>query len=408
MKREIVKITAFSVLSIAVLGGAFVGINQMVLANALNKGASIEPVTTNLNSEEFQELEQTRFNLLVTERFLEDRFPEELQHDYSFDKPENALTKEAAAQIGAQYIYEMLSENIEGKRVEMSYYDRDSQSRPYWEGRVGISEADIQNHQYDFRFVIDAVTGERIGIENNVGHEWSESVLNSLTTFDKPPSVSDEQIVEYTQLVQDFAERHFTETSVNSIRFKVLDWLGATRNDSGEFVVEWIARFDVVDDTGRFAAAAITLESQQLRHFSTEVSDNIHLESDRNNRTPKDENSPTLDWVLSTGETIFIVDNTWMSEESNPDLDHELTPFNLSIEEAAEIAAQLIYEEFGDRLDGMRFDKIFRHSALGEREFWNGFVYDDEAKQLFYYVIDARTGERIELSKNTADTPFLG
>ncbi len=391
------KVAVVSALSVGMLGGAFVGINNLAFANAANNMGSIEPVTTEVNSEDFREREQTIFDITVLETSLKDGIPEEefeiSFYGFSFDIPEDALSKEDAAQIGAQYIYDMLGENIEGKFVAMSYFERDSHIRPYWQGRVGSSEEAFANHEYYFEFLIDAVTGERINIENHVGIDLKE---NDNSNWKELPSFDDEQIMDYTEVVNEFAQRHFTNSTVERI-----DFIGV-----GSHANEWIARFTVVDDTGRGGGVTIALGSQQLRSFETFGSDNVNLESDREIRTPKHEGSSSKEWVLASEERILIVDNTWLAEGFGPETNDEPAPHNLSIEEAAEIAAQLIYDEFGESVNGTRFDKIFS-SSVG-REFWNGFVYDGEGKLLFYYLIDARTGQRIELMMSTDGAPIMG
>jgi len=409
MKKDIIKITIFSVLAIALLGSAFMGINHLTLVKASHHIERIKLVTPEVNLEQLQKQEQTNFNLTVVEASLKNEVPEEELEfmGYSFVKPDKVLSIDEAAQIGAQYIYDMLGENIEGKFVVMNYFERNTYSRPYWQGLVGNSEEVLESREYDFVFLIDAVTGERIGIDNHVGLNRSETTLNNLSWNDST-DLSDEQIVNYKKVVNDFAELHFKNSAVNRIDFIGVDWLGAIRDDTGEFVLEWIARFNVIGDTGRMAEAAITLESQQLRHFCTQVSDRIDLDSDKKIKNLRPENSPTVEWGLTSGENILIVDNTGLSQEANPNLNHELTSYHLTIEEAAEIGAKLIYEEFGKSVDGMRFEKIFWHFHYGGREFWNGFVYDDEGKQLFYYLIDARTGEKIELNMSTEENWFLG
>jgi|GEM_PF-1682924 len=410
MKKDIIKITVISVLAIALLGSAFMGINHLTLVYASHHIERIKLVTTEVNLEQLQKQEQTNFNLTVLEISLKNEVAEEELDimGYSFVKPDNVLSIDEAAQIGAQYIYDMLGENIEGKFVAMNFFERDTYSRPYWQGLVGNSEEALESREYDFVFLIDAVTGERIGIDNHVGLNRSETILNNLSWNDST-DLSDEQVVNYTKVVNDFAELHFKNTAVNRIDFIGVDWLGAIRDDRGEFVPEWIARFNVIDDTGRrMAEAAITLESQQLRHFSTLVSDRLDLDSDKEIENLRPENSTIVEWGLTSGENILIVDNTELSQEVNPNMNHELTSYHLTIEEAAEIGAKLIYEEFGKSVDGMRFEKMFWHFHHGGREFWNGSVYDDEGKQLFFYVIDARTGDKIELYMSTEENWFLG
>ena len=85
----------------------------------------------------------------------------------------------------------------------------------------------------------------------------------------------------------------------------------------------------------------------------------------------------------------------------------------VSFREAAKTAAGGIYEEFGFSIDGMvGYMHLDFSPQFGTR--WVGFIVSEEhtphtdAHELFHFLVDAFTGEIIELHMNTPETPFRG
>ena len=414
MKKEIIKVATVTSLSIGILGSSFVGINQFVLANAMNQSEAVTPITTNVSANKFQTLENRGQDLRIIETSLKEELPSEtferIKPYVSFEKSENTLSTEEAAQIGAQIIEALLGENVEGMVVEMNYSQSLSHGTPIWQGRVANSEAEIANRQHSFDFSIHGVTGEILSINNLKNLVTTQEAVKQAVSA--PTRVLTETQIEIArQAVTEFAQTHFTDSEINRVQFIAADWMGTVQNDAGDYVPEWNAIFDIVDATGRVAAATVSVDSQTIRHFSTftnELTLSIDMKSDFENPLIAEENRQAIESVLTTGETIKIYDNTMLAAQMSPNLDFELAAHNLSLEEAAEVGAQLIKETFGENVDGMTFQKGFWHAELGGREFWNGIVSDADGNELFYYLIDARTGDEIELSMNTEATPFIG
>ena len=85
--------------------------------------------------------------------------------------------------------------------------------------------------------------------------------------------------------------------------------------------------------------------------------------------------------------------------------------FHISFEEAAKIAAETIYQEFGVSIDGMTGNMIFLNRVGGV---WSGFIDSVELtahscnNALFHFIIRTATGEVTNLYMNTPETPFFG
>jgi len=96
---------------------------------------------------------------------------------------------------------------------------------------------------------------------------------------------------------------------------------------------------------------------------------------------------------------IGISDSIWQSH-------------HISFADAAKIAAEAIYREFGVCIDGLTGHMLFVDRMYDD--VWSGFIVSEEltthaeANELFHFVIDANTGEVSTLYMNTPETPFNG
>ena len=97
--------------------------------------------------------------------------------------------------------------------------------------------------------------------------------------------------------------------------------------------------------------------------------------------------------------------------------DFTLQPHHLSFEEVATVVAVEIYSRLGVSVDGLRGSMHFLGHGNG-LEFpggvWFGSILDpsrtehNEGDELFIFIIDAVTGEIIQLDMTTPDNPWLG
>ena len=191
--NEIVKTTALSLLSIGVFGAALVGANHFSLANAENRTLEMPPVeamsvsltnATSITSETsnngtslgaaLSAMNSSNRNLIVNETSLDSWI-----WGGNHEKGENALSAEEAAQIGAQYIYEIFGECIDGAIVQMTFngHLRHRGTLGVWTGTVGdgITPEDFGDYMEFpmgtpmFLFMLNAETGEAIHVERMTG-----------------------------------------------------------------------------------------------------------------------------------------------------------------------------------------------------------------------------------------------
>ena len=226
--KEILQVAVASALSIALFSTALIGVNSLAFATATN-GAETLPaaeayvdIHNNIPSEGF-----VAPNLTL----LECRW----QGDVVV--PESAMSKEDAAQIGAQYIWDVFGESIDGMYVSMGFEDWPNSTRTFWRGSVGQSEAFNRDSDIFFSFLIDAVTGQRIDIDNGMSGipmfieeadieeimSWRFSVMDSgyfeMSAQEQKDFVglSNDMLEAYKQTALELASRHFNNSEVTDI-----------------------------------------------------------------------------------------------------------------------------------------------------------------------------------------------
>jgi len=288
--KEIFKVVTATALSIGIFSAAFVGINDLALAAVTNVTESITlsappPIippsntATNTGNEAPQTTDVT-LSVHVGSVHIEGR---------DLIPSANALSPEAAAQIGAQYILDVIGECIDGSTVWLHYSSMPSMTRSFWRGSVIPSDSTDLN-ETTFGFVLDAVTGERIDIFNATNQlegqmALTETIQNALMEARRnmdpdrfyelraggpPPQQLDAHIEAATK----YAERHFVKTEIVSVEF-----LGAVATHfdidaNGNLVV--LGRqitFAVTDNTGRVADVTIGEETLTLIRISTQHND---------------------------------------------------------------------------------------------------------------------------------------
>jgi len=328
--KELIKVAAVSALSIGIFSAAFVGLNQIAFASATSRTATLPPIETtaspilslpsqlntmaafNLTVVELPMMQSTRVIITETEAGSHYRSyrsfsqPSE-QSDELGEVPANALSAEEAAQIGAQYIYDVFGESINNKYVAMRFSVWPSNSRVYWHGSVmSRLPEDLHNHgradaqHMMYTFMVDAVTGMRVDIstgfrfqtiemsqeemdrELDMFLEWRQSgLVRAWYTSDDETSISLEERMEYlgltaeqlelyTTRAKELAQRHFNNSEVVDVQLggdlgRVWNTgliAGPRRDANGNvYTVLESLYFSVTDDTGRIASVTIPSSS---------------------------------------------------------------------------------------------------------------------------------------------------
>ena len=450
--NEFFKAMAITSLSIGLFCAAFIGINNLVFAAATNGPQTVPPIAVSVNvpnlsenvpPEGFQEPKLTVFvlengNDPTTNRFV--------------------LSPDEAAMIGAQYIWEVFGESIDGKAVEMSYLVWPSHSRTYWMGRVADSRQHLENWYESFRFTIDAVTGERIGIGQNATVAFGE---NDLTLTHSDLSMSRDlrfdlmlepyQLEKFTQIAGDFAAKHFSNSNVVSVEFFRANQARFGRDNTGNMIVtEFALNFYAVDDTDREAELTISVNRQQLWRIDTQHNDIVpgfhyrYILLDNPDGTPQVA-EPCPEWLAGEGEpfleiygsperqalwiecderniSFLVQPRDFATLDGNTELSYlgvdlnDVTTFpiyaRITFTEAALIGASAIYEKFDICINGL-VGYMYLMSTPFVGNAWVGWIIDEErtryvrGSELFHFQVDLVTGEINVLVMNTPKTPLF-
>jgi len=290
--KDILKMVAVSAFAIGVFSSALIGANHLAFAAATNE---IQPISVtseaahippNLPPEGFQ---APTLNIVSS--------PINNVHANN-TVTASAMSMEEAAQIGAQYIWDVFGESIDGMYVEIMFAAWPSQSRTYWMGVVfpsnpdSMETTDLQSrlhraHNELYRFAIDAVTGLRVDISPGFGFipqpsyeerqalsEWRMSgerlawhiAWEEMSTAEHMSylGLSQQDIQPYLQAAREFARRHFNNSALvyETESFGVFH--NICRSDDGPASFGGIS-FSISDDTGREAIIMVDAETRSLR-----------------------------------------------------------------------------------------------------------------------------------------------
>jgi len=158
---------------------------------------------------------------------------------------------------------------------------------------------------------------------------------------------------------------------------------------------------------------AMVLVGSGMFVYASEPADPLRVPEDHlhfgENKGSQERESP--EHPITFGDFHFtVVDNTWISEEVNPHMNHEVREEHLSIEAAGMIVVRESLASLGEEIDDASIFMMFWIGEEEEQAYWNATVVDpeDTTHALAHIVIDATTGEVLDFILNTEETPFLG
>ena len=324
--KEFIKIAAICALSIGAFSAAFTGLNNIAFNAATNGTAPlpiVQPEPAATVEMQTAEVQEASYVLLADAHTAEEIGEFVVPNltvigvtDHNFHTIHtSAMSMEAAAQIGAEYIWDVFGISIDGMYVTMFYSAWDGHAREHWHGQVFLSRADAMSTESFnpiFWFAIDSITGMRIDISQSMPMvnrpeideraimEWrmyiSEDTL-ALHMMDDDELINyfelaPEKLEYYTQRALGYAERHFNESTVQNIMLGMLVEhadretmvipgirIGPDIDENGE-LTSVIAgfTFTATDHTGRNAEIMINIEQSMFRgtvHIFTQQNDRI-------------------------------------------------------------------------------------------------------------------------------------
>ena len=238
----------------------------------------------------------------------------------------NAMSIEAAVQVGLQYIYDIFGERIADMYIDMEFSEWEHLTRPLWHGAVSdnlrntvenrarISELndkfmarlDAGEESEDvfedmselfgavsysparFYFFIDAITGERIDIwktsparmqvvdESIQLHEYIDQKWDGDWDAAFEVDISPEEIYELGQIARAYAQRQFNNAAIADMNFE--NAFQAFTYSGGGFIREPYANFSVTNDAGRIAWVSISVEHRRVSSINTMSNDVVPMD----------------------------------------------------------------------------------------------------------------------------------
>ncbi|MDR1704930.1 MAG: hypothetical protein LBS19_09670 [Clostridiales bacterium] len=276
-----------AVFLIILFGGAFNFVTDAVFAAAMKKSAALSP-----NPSPFV------YKLPEISMAAEDGVNSDtpffiMEQGIEF-KPENASSPQQAVAIGAKYVEEALGEKIDGLTVAIRYYYQHAYNRTQLCGQVipsglGYGPKDMAHEMRDvtlFLFSLDAVTGERISIDDARVQDitmtgfWSADIIKQI----EEELLRGVDMSELTLLAIECAEKHFAFTETVSCEYAAIskrtfgvpldkDGNITTAAESMSILSDNALEFSVVDERGREAVVSILAKTKRLFSINTSHND---------------------------------------------------------------------------------------------------------------------------------------
>lgn len=324
--KENLKVVAVSALALGLSSAAFIGINNLALAQATGatpltvfESEPIVPTSTaNTSQVPDQDLTMQDAVFVPPKVTFVTSIPLEI--------PSHAMPKEEALQIGAQYIWDVFDASIDGMYVYMSYQMLPGFTRPFWLGTVFSTtpthlKLDFEDFVDDlgawgeaqvfplYHFRLDAITGMRIGVTYSAPSDLESSriafresnqeesaVLRPVDPLSpemifmsewfemsaeeqlKLSDITSERFEAYMQTALVLAQRHFNLTTVQDIELGGsfqghVQMLERLEDDGTGGIVGIIGGlvFTTNDSTGREAIIRIPTANSSWRFTSVET-----------------------------------------------------------------------------------------------------------------------------------------
>ncbi|BCJ96803.1 hypothetical protein acsn021_43720 [Anaerocolumna cellulosilytica] len=263
-KSDAIKIISKTVFAGAVAIGlcsvAFTGFNNKVIASEMKKQTS-SPTTYNIKT----------IKIEPSEDYVKEDY-KVIINRLSPAKDINSLSAEAAAEIGAKYIWNMYKASLKEKVVVMYYNVSPITSETRWIGDVYENYDQTQTPgalgEPDYSFMINSISGERQSIQM----KHSPSKISKPIPFDekKANAYYKENCEEYKELAMKFTKESYG-VKVASTDFDSVSALLENvrpRPENLEAIRLYI-NFIVVDTEGTEYSVSITEDTKELQSINS-------------------------------------------------------------------------------------------------------------------------------------------
>lgn len=203
-KKEVSKLILTGALAISVFGGTFIIANHYVLASSYDKAVSL-PTS----------YQESAPKLKKSSDYVKADYKVKVDEGHISKNP-NIISADEAAEIGAQYLWDVYKVDLSQKTIHMSYSADPSRAIGYWYGTIYEEDSEEESLKYMssiYSFGIEAISGKRdsISYENNEEVEETIPYLESeMNRYYKKNSK------EFLKLAKQFAEHNLPSKPVKA------------------------------------------------------------------------------------------------------------------------------------------------------------------------------------------------
>lgn len=261
-KKSILRTVAAGTMAISLCSTIFIGNNNTAMAMALDREESI-PIVYNIST--------TSINM--AKNYVKSNY-KVLENKIMSSENTSALTSNQAAEVGAQYLWDMFQVDLEGKTIYMSYFIDHSVAKAYWKGDIIETGIDILEEPPSYSFVIEAISGKRVSISKPFEEKETTVPFNPTKLAEEYRGNCDE----YLNLAKQIIEKH-SGTKAIAAEFKdvaaFIDGssinIGKTSSNGDDDVraYEIFVVVIVTDEEGQQAEIAISTDSKNIQSVIT-------------------------------------------------------------------------------------------------------------------------------------------
>ena len=261
-KKNTWKTVVVSATAITLCSTVFAGANNIAMAMALDKEESIS----------------TTYNISTTfinkaEDYVKADY-EVLENKVMRSINSGALPVDQAAEIGAQYLWDMFKVDLSGKTIYMSYFIDPDVAKAYWQGDIVEAGSDISDAPPAYSFVVEAISGARVSASKKYEKKETTVPFDPEKLREKYKNNCDE----YLELAKQFAEKH---SGVKAARAEFKDISatidgssidhGKPFSKSGNYsrAYEIFVQVTVMDEQGQKTEVTISTDSKTLQSINT-------------------------------------------------------------------------------------------------------------------------------------------
>lgn len=257
-KKNTWKTVVVSAAAITLCSTVFIGANNVVMAMALDKEESIS-TTYNVNN---TFIDKAKDYVKADYQVLENKVMRSINS--------GALPVDQAAEIGAQYLWNMFKVDLSGKTIYMSFFIDPDAAKAYWTGDIVEPGSDISDAAPTYSFVVEAISGA--GVSASKKYEKKGTTV----PFD-PEKLREEyrnNCDEYLELAKQFSEKH-SGVKATMAEFKdisaTIDRSSIDHKNPGNYsrAYEVFVQVIVTDEQGQKTEVTISTDSKTLQSINT-------------------------------------------------------------------------------------------------------------------------------------------